>query len=123
MQRGISTIAAPFTARLYGAHQYRTEEYMSIHRSKVLLAFVAMLAPALAHAQAMPDCDTGLSAPPIYISGSTALEPLIKALGKQLASSTDAATKYSLVYLGDGSCVGVRKFVPFGSRACTTVLS
>jgi hypothetical protein len=96
---------------------------MSIHRSNVLLAFVAILAPALAHAQAMPDCDTGLSAPPIYISGSTALEPLIKALGKQLASSTDAATKYSLVYLGDGSCEGVRKFVPFGSPASTTVLS
>src|SRR5947208_8995899 len=70
----------------------------------------------------MPDC-AALSAPPIYISGSTALEPMIKALGKQLASSTDAATKFSLVYLGDGSCEGVRKFIPFGSPAMTTVLS
>src|SRR6185436_20701814 len=34
-----------------------------------------------------------------------------------------ASTKFSLVYLGDGSCEGVRKFIPFGSPAMTTVLS
>ena len=96
---------------------------MLIRRTSLLLALGALLAPAAAYAQAMPNCDTGLSAPPIYVSGSTALEPLIKALGKQLAASTDPAKKFALVYLGDGSCEGVHKFVPFGTPAATTVLS
>jgi hypothetical protein len=95
---------------------------MFIRRTSLMLAFAALLAPAAARAQALPDCAT-LPAPPIYISGSTALEPMIKALGKQLANSPDAATKYSLVYLGDGSCEGVHKFVAFGTPAMTTVLS
>jgi ABC-type phosphate transport system substrate-binding protein len=91
---------------------------MSIRLPSLVVAFAALLASATARAQTMPNCDTGLSAPPIYLSGSTALEPLIKALGKVLAASS---TPYSLVYLGDGSCEGVHKFIPIGGG--TTVLS
>lgn len=91
---------------------------MSIRLPTFGVALAALLAAATARAQTMPNCDTGLSAPPIYISGSTALEPLIKALGKVLATSP---TPYALVYLGDGSCEGVKKFVPIGGG--TTVLS
>lgn len=93
---------------------------MSIRRSRLLIALAALLAPALARAE-MPDCDTGLSAPPIYISGSTALEPLIKALGPKLAA--DATNPHALVYLGDGSCNGVHKIVPFGTPATTTKIA
>jgi hypothetical protein len=96
---------------------------MSIRSTSLKLAFAAALAPALAHAQTMPNCDTGLTAPPIYISGSTALEPMVKALGKALANTTDASTKFALVYLGDGSCKGVQKFVPTGPTNQTVLLS
>jgi hypothetical protein len=63
-----------------------------------------------------------LSAPPIYISGSSALEPMLKAIGKVLASQADASKRFSLVYVKDGSCEGVRKFVPSGVPAQTTTI-
>lgn len=76
-----------------------------------------------AYADDLPLCSNGLSAPPIFISGASALEPLVKAMGKILASQTDPAKKFSLVYVKDGSCEGVRKFVASGTPAQTTTIA
>src|SRR5262245_4564925 len=90
-------------------------------RGLVKLGFITAFVAFSTAAQAQPLCSTGLGAPPIYISGSTALEPLIRALGKVMGSSTDNTKKYALVYVGDGSCEGVRKFIAFGGTAKTTI--
>src|SRR5260370_7695360 len=56
-----------------------------------------------AGAQTLPLCSTGLPAPPIYITGSSALEPLMQALGPVLARTSDPATHFSLGYLSHRS--------------------
>jgi hypothetical protein len=62
-------------------------------------------------AAAQPKCSTDLSTTNvIYVSGSSALEPLYKAIGPVLANQP---TPYALVYAKDGSCNGVQKFVDF----------
>ncbi len=92
-------------------------------RTGALLGFgiaVTTLWASAAQAQTLR-CSDQLGAPPIYISGSSALEPLIRALGKVMGNSTDAAKKYALVYVNDGSCEGVRKFIAFGGGPKTTI--
>jgi hypothetical protein len=74
---------------------------------KVLLSLAALAALAVPRiAGAQTACNT-LTPSPIYISGSTALEPLIKVLGRYTA--TDTVNGHTLVYLKDGSCSGVAR--------------
>ena len=58
------------------------------------------------------------TATPIYITGSTALEPLIKAAGPKLANQANA-TPYVLIYAKDGSCAGVSRIAGDGSISKT----
>lgn len=51
------------------------------------------------------DGTTSFTATPIYISGSTAVEPMLKIFGAQLASQ--ATNPYVLIYDKSGSCGGV----------------
>lgn len=44
---------------------------------------------------------------PVFLAGSTALEPLYKAIGKSLATNPDPQQAMTLVYLKNGSCAGV----------------
>lgn len=60
---------------------------------------LAMAAPA--EAQSV-DCSSLPS--PVYIAGSTAVQPFLAIIGKNLAASTPAIT---VVYQGQGSCTGV----------------
>ncbi|HEX9105555.1 MAG TPA: hypothetical protein VF997_25260, partial [Polyangia bacterium] len=59
------------------------------------------------------------TATPIYLSGSTALEPLIKAAGPKVAQ---AATPYVLIYVKDGSCSGVNRINGDGKIPATASL-
>jgi ABC-type phosphate transport system substrate-binding protein len=67
-------------------------------RSAAALTGLAITAIA-ANAAADPDCKT--LPKPLYITGSTAVQPLLKALGAGLAGTT------TIVYKGQGSCLGV----------------
>jgi ABC-type phosphate transport system substrate-binding protein len=73
-----------------------------------ILAAAVALAGGRAHAQTA--CNTLTS--PIYISGSTALEPLLKTIGPKLAS--DPTNPHTIVYLKDGSCSGVARITTDG---------
>lgn len=44
---------------------------------------------------------------PLFLAGSTALEPLYKAIGKNLATDPDPTKQITLAYLRNGSCAGV----------------
>src|SRR5207237_239232 len=83
-----------------------------------LLGLCLVVAPVATQAQTMPACnnlkDAGGAAlpPPIYLSGSTALEPMLKAFGPKIASQTTNA--YTLVYLRDGACSGVNRILSDG---------
>lgn len=44
---------------------------------------------------------------PLFLAGSTALEPLYKAIGKSLATDPDPNKQITLAYLRNGSCAGV----------------
>ena len=56
--------------------------------------------PALA--QTVPDCST--LSHPVYVAGSTAVKPFLLAIATKLAAATPPIT---IVYQGQGSCVGV----------------
>jgi hypothetical protein len=60
------------------------------------------------------------TATPIYITGSTALEPLIKNIGVKLATQTP--NPYVLIYLKDGSCSGVDRINTNGQIAAGTTM-
>ncbi len=75
-----------------------------------LFALGAALAPRTALA-VDPACNT-LTPTPLYLSGSTALEPLLKTIGPKVAA--DATSPYTLVYLKDGSCSGVTRIIGDG---------
>lgn len=53
-------------------------------------------------AAANPDCSTLPT--PVYVTGSSAVKPLLEELGKTLAG---ASTPVTIVYQGQGSCTGV----------------
>ena len=60
------------------------------------------------------------TATPIYITGSTALEPLSKAAGPTLAGL--ATNPYVIIYAKDGSCAGVNRIIGDGKIAATVSL-
>lgn len=53
-------------------------------------------------AAANPDC--GALPTPVYVTGSSAVKPLLQELGKKLATASAPVT---IVYQGQGSCTGV----------------
>ena len=79
------------------------------------LVAIAMVAwSGSAHAQVK--CSS-LTPAPIYVSGSTALQPMIQALAAQ-----GLTQQFAIVYVGDGSCNGVQKFVTTTAGAQTMIL-
>jgi ABC-type phosphate transport system substrate-binding protein len=83
---------------------------MSMRTSLIALIFGAVsVAAGTAQAQT-PACNTLTS--PIYITGSTALEPMIKVIGPLVAGA--ASNAHTLVYLKDGSCAGVNRITSDG---------
>ena len=64
-------------------------------------AACAFLAPP-ALAQTVPDCSS--LSHPVYVAGSTAVKPFLLAIAKNLATASPPIT---IVYQGQGSCVGV----------------
>src|SRR5260370_30740076 len=94
---------------------------MSFRRALVAgIAVVVATASATASAQTvtcggtMPSAAGAMfTATPIYITGSTALEPLIKSFGPKLASQM--GTPYVLIYLKDGSCARVNRIKSDGT--------
>jgi ABC-type phosphate transport system substrate-binding protein len=65
-----------------------------------------LVAVAALHAFAQDGgCDAVATGTPIYIGGSTALQPFVKAIGPAVAS---LATPYTVFYTGGGSCTGVK---------------
>ena len=97
---------------------------MNFRKAYVSLAAAALMLASAGVAKAGTDCsvvdaqgkvtlDVGaggstFTATPIYVSGSTALEPLLKAAGPKLANQANA-TPYVLIYAKDGSCSGVNR--------------
>jgi hypothetical protein len=97
---------------------------MNFRKAYISLAAAALTLASAGVAKAGTDCtvvdgsgkvtlDTGaggatFTATPIYITGSTALEPLLKAAGPKLANQANA-TPYVLIYAKDGSCSGVNR--------------
>jgi hypothetical protein len=86
---------------------------MSIRTLTALMLLALGAAAGTAHAQ--PAC-TALGndpvtgnplPPPIFITGSTALEPMLKVIGPKIAA--DQTNGRTLVYLKDGSCGGVAR--------------
>jgi ABC-type phosphate transport system substrate-binding protein len=78
---------------------------MSMRTSFTVLAAGAALMVA-GQAQAQTTACSSLTSP-IYITGSTALEPLIKTIGPLMANA--ATNPHTIVYLKDGSCSGVAR--------------
>ena len=77
-------------------------------RTCLTLITAAGLVSAAGVARAQVACDdTNTLKNPIYITGSTALEPMLKQIGPKLAA--DATTPRTIVYLKDGSCSGVAR--------------
>ncbi len=66
-------------------------------------AGLAATVPTAGSGQVTPDCST--LANPTYVSGSSAIEPLVKRLSPIVAATT------TLVYKGAGSCTGVAAIV------------
>jgi ABC-type phosphate transport system substrate-binding protein len=75
----------------------------TIARLTGLLVAAAAL-QALAQDAGTPSCDAVTTGTAIYVGGSTALQPFVKAVGPALATQ---ATPYTMFYSGPGSCVGV----------------
>jgi ABC-type phosphate transport system substrate-binding protein len=82
---------------------------MSMRTSFTVLAASALLL-ASGQSRAQTACNTLTS--PIYITGSTALEPLLKTIGPLLAGA--ATNAHTIVYLKDGSCAGVARIIGDG---------
>jgi ABC-type phosphate transport system substrate-binding protein len=68
------------------------------------LALVAPMAIAAAERSAHAAVDCATLTPSVYITGSTASQPFLAALGTALSAS---ATPLTIIYKGVGSCVGV----------------
>ena len=66
------------------------------------------------------DGATLFTATPIYITGSSAVEPMLKILGAKLASQ--ATNPYVIIYLKDGSCSGVNRINTDGMIAAGTTM-
>jgi hypothetical protein len=82
-----------------------------MRRTLAYLVTAAAVSLAAAPAHAQTACNTLTN--PIYITGSTALEPLLKQLGPKVAADSPAHT---IVYLKtDGSCGGVNRIISTGT--------
>jgi ABC-type phosphate transport system substrate-binding protein len=86
-------------------------EMRLISRLLSTAAFFAVAAPGVADAAAPPPCanltklsDASPAPTPIYITGSSALKPLIAALGPIVFA--DPTKPFTVVYLSQGSCKG-----------------
>ena len=66
-------------------------------------------------------CDTVAVGTPIYIGGSTALQPFVAAVGPKLSASADGG--YTLFYYGGGSCNGVNNILGTFPLAASTSLT
>jgi ABC-type phosphate transport system substrate-binding protein len=82
------------------------EEFEMRLKSRIQMA-VALAAPLCLFAgervaHAGPDCATLTT--PVYVTGSSAVKPFMKALGTALGAAAPAVT---IVYKGQGSCTGV----------------
>jgi ABC-type phosphate transport system substrate-binding protein len=79
------------------------------HRHLIAMLLVAGVAGPAAAADppcnALKDASNNPLPPPLYITGSTALEPMLKTIGPKIAKL--ATNPYTIVYLKDGSCGGV----------------
>ncbi|MCU1282037.1 MAG: hypothetical protein JWM53_5583 [bacterium] len=101
---------------------------MNLQKSLIAFAIAGACLGAATTAQAQTICggtmpnDAGanFTATPIYITGSTALEPMLKTLGPKLAAQ--ATTPYVLIYLKDGSCAGVNRINTDGKIAAGTTM-
>ena len=83
---------------------YPTPPARSERRRTRLGIYLGILATLLMASQAQAlNCSSLQN--PLFLAGSTALEPLYKAIGKRLA--TDPVNPMTLVYLRNGSCSGV----------------
>ena len=100
---------------------------MTLKKASITLAAAALTLAGAGVARAGTDCTAALdgngqitldkataangtfTATPIYIAGSTALEPMIKADGPLARQRGHAA--YVLIYDKDGSCSGVNRLV------------
>ena len=100
---------------------------MNFERTLVAFAIAGAMLVTATTAQAQTTCggtmpnDAGanFTATPIYITGSTALEPMIKAFGPKLAQQTNP---YVIIYLPDGSCAGVNRINTDGTIAAGTTM-
>jgi ABC-type phosphate transport system substrate-binding protein len=114
-------------ALAYASAHDEAEERMNLQRSLVAFAIAGACLAAATTAQAQTTCggtmpnDAGanFTATPIYITGSTALEPMIKAFGPKLAQQT---SPYVIIYLKDGSCAGVNRINSDGKIAAGTTM-
>ena len=101
---------------------------MNLQNSLVAFAIAGVMLAAATTAQAQTTCggtmpnDAGanFTATPIYISGSTALEPMLKVIGPKLAQL--ASNPYVIIYLKDGSCAGVNRINTDGKLAAGTTM-
>lgn len=71
---------------------------------------LAIGVPVRAAAQTLPAC-SALQPPPVYLEIGDTQEPLIKNLGRLLASATVAEAKMTLVYRTSGSCTNIADIV------------
>ena len=100
---------------------------MNFERTLVAFAIAGVMLAGATTARAQTTCggtmlnDAGanFTATPIYISGSTALEPMIKVIGPKLAQQTNP---YVIIYLSDGSCAGVNRINSDGKLAAGTTM-
>lgn len=78
---------------------------------KLSSTFPVLCALVLAqHARAQDGgCDAVTVGTPIYLGGSTALQPFVKSVGPKLAEQS--GSPYTLFYFGGGSCTGVNNVV------------
>jgi hypothetical protein len=116
---------SPFIA----ARITNAEERMTFRNaSMALLAGAVALSASVA--QAVPVCSgttllkadntTPFTATPIYITGSSAVEPMLKIMGAKMASQ--ATDPHVIIYLKDGSCAGVNRIATTGLIAGSTVM-
>jgi ABC-type phosphate transport system substrate-binding protein len=116
---------SPFIA----ARITNVEERMTFRKASMALVAGAIAVSATVAQAATTTCGgatmfkadgtTPFTATPIYITGSSAVEPMLKIMGAKLASQT---TPYVLIYLKDGSCAGVNRIASDGMIANGTVM-
>jgi hypothetical protein len=75
-----------------------------MHTTRRLVALVAAIVAAVGASSAVCAVECATLPNPVYVTGSTAVKPLLIELSKYLSTQTAPIT---IVYLGQGSCMGV----------------